>query len=122
VWREEISTDDESMTEGDDKPHETRRDQGRREGRSWASTAPLEEKVRLWEVLPDPDIEHYSRCAQIAVWLKQEFTDPERPQWPTLFPLLESRGLPEILTPGDVWLAGFVDGALDVMGFKPQAD
>lgn len=106
-----------------DAPYETRREQGKREGRSWAATAPPEEKVQLWEALPDANIEHYSRCAQIAVWLKQELRDGgDQRRWPTLYPLLMDQGLPEVLTSADVWLAGFVDGALDVMGFKPQPD
>src|ERR1700693_4935623 len=108
--------------DGDESP-EARRDNGERSGRSWAATAPLEEKVQLGEMLPDPNIEHESRSAQIARWLKQELLDPQnQARWPTLFPLLEGRGLTETMSDTDTWLAGFVDGALDVMGFKPQAD
>lgn len=111
------------MKVSQDVPYETRREQGQREGRSWAATALPEEKVQLWEAHPETNIEYYSRCDQIAGWLKQELRDADdQRRWPTLYPLLEDRGLLEMLASGDVWLAGFVDGALDVMGFKPQAD
>ena len=107
----------------DNEPSEARRENGERAGRSWAATAPLEEKVQLAEMLPDPNVEHDSRCAQIARWLKQELLDPQnQARWPTLFPLLEGRGLTEAISDTDTWLAGFVDGALDVIGFVPRAD
>lgn len=106
-----------------DESPEARREHGERVGRAWAATAPLEEKVQLGEMLPDPNVEHNSRCAQIARWLKQELLDPQNhARWSTLFPLLERRGLTETMSDTDTWLAGFVDGALDVIGFEPRAD
>jgi hypothetical protein len=45
---------------------EARSELGARVGRSCAATAPLEEKVQSEEVLPSPDIEHDTRCAQMA--------------------------------------------------------
>jgi hypothetical protein len=106
------------MTEIDDnESSEARRENGERAGRSWAATAPLEEKVQLGEMLPDPNVEHDSRCAQIARWLKQQLLDPQnQARWPTLFPLLKGRGLTETMSDTDTWLAGFVDGALDMIG------
>jgi hypothetical protein len=35
---------------------------------------------------------------------------------------MEGRGLSETMSETDTWLAGFVDGALDVIGFVPRAD
>jgi hypothetical protein len=106
------------MTEPDDnETPEARHEHGERVGRSWAATAPLEEKVQLGEMLPDPHVEHDSRCAQIARWLKQELLDPQnQTRWPTLYPLLEARGLTETMSDTDTWLAGFVDGALSMIG------
>lgn len=107
----------------DGESPEARREHGERVGRSWAATAPLEEKVQLGEMLPDPKVEHESRCAQIARWLKQELLDQQnQARWPTLFPLLEGRGLTEAMSDTDTWLAGFVDGALDMIGFVSPAD
>jgi hypothetical protein len=106
-----------------DESAEERRDNGERSGRSWAATAPLGEKGQLGEMLSDPNVEHDSRCAQIARWLKQELLDPQnQARWPTLFPLLERRGLTEAMSDTDTWLAGFVDGALDVIGSTSRAD
>ena len=106
----------------DTESPEARRDNGERAGRSWAATAPLEEKVQLGEMLPDPNIEHESRSAQIARWLRQELLDSQsQARWPSLFPLLEARGLSEAVSDTDTWLAGFVDGALDLIGFVPRA-
>jgi hypothetical protein len=112
------------MVEIDDgESPEARRENGERAGRSWAATAPLDEKVQLGAMLPDPNVEHDSRCAQIARWLKQELLDAQnQARWPTLFPLMEGRGLSETMSETDTWLAGFVDGALDVIGFVPRAD
>jgi hypothetical protein len=109
------------MLDGDDaKATEARREQGAQVGRSWAATAPLEEKEQFQEVLPDPDVEHDSRCAQIARTLQQALLDPQhQARWPTLYPLVESRGLTEAANAPDTWLEGFVDGALDVMGLNP---
>lgn len=102
-------------------PAEARRDQGAQVGRSWAATAPLEEKVQFEEMLPSPQVEHDSRCAQLAHALKQAFLDPQNlSRWPTLYPLLEGRGVTETSSAPDTWLAGFVDGALDVMGLNPE--
>jgi len=114
-------------TSDDDQLHETRRQQGRRHGGTWAATAPLEEKVRLWEILPDPNVEHYSRCVEISRQLKHELTHDERRAhpghhegWRTLYPLLEEQGLAAIMSETDTWLAGFVDGALVAMGLEPH--
>jgi len=105
-----------------DVPVETRRELGTRDGRFWAATAPLDEKVRLWEMFPDPNTDHDSRCAQVAHSLKKEIRDPNTPErWPTLSPLLRDRGLTETLSDTDAWLAGFLDGALDVMGVELEA-
>ena len=119
--------EDDMTTSDEDQPHETRRQQGRRHGSSWAARAPLEEKVRLWEIEPDPEVEHYSRCLEISRQLKQELTHDERyahlPHhggWRTLYPLLEEQGLVEITSETDTWLAGFVDGALVAMGLEPH--
>jgi hypothetical protein len=112
------------MGEGDSvRQLEDRRENGERVGRSWAATAPLEEKMQLVKMLPDPNVENDSRCAQVARWLRQELLDPQNDgRWPTLHPLLEGRGLTETMIDTDTWLAGFVDGALDMIGFEPQAD
>jgi len=112
------------MLDGDDnKPAETRREQGALVGRSWAATAPLQEKVDFAEMLPNPQVEHDSRCAQMARALKQAFLDPQyQGPWSTLYPLLEGRGLIETAGDTDTWLAGFVEGALDVMGLNPEGD
>jgi hypothetical protein len=110
------------MLDGDDNnPAEARREQGALVGRSWAATAPLEEKVHFAEMLPSPQVEHDSRCAQMARALKQAFLDPQNQgPWSTLYPLLEGRGLMETAGDTETWLAGFVDGALDVMGLNPE--
>jgi hypothetical protein len=105
----------------DNSPAEARRDQGSQVGRSWAATAPLEEKVHFEEMLPSPQVQHDARCAQMADALKQAFLDPQNQgRWPTLYPLLEDRGVTETSSDPDTWLAGFVDGALDVMGLNPE--
>jgi hypothetical protein len=111
------------MLDGDDaKPTEARREQGAQAGRAWAATAPLEEKQQFQDVLPDPDVEHDSRCALIARTLKQALLDPgNEARWPTLYPLVESRGLTDAADAPDTWLEGFVDGALDVMGLNPAS-
>ena len=73
------------------------------------------------EMLPSPQVEHDLRCAQMAHALKQAFLDPHNQgRWATLYPLLEGRGLTETSSDPDTWLAGFVDGALDVMGLNPE--
>ncbi len=118
----DVSARGHDMQDGDaNTPAEARRDQGAQVGRSWAATAPLEEKVQFEEMLPSPHGEHDSRCAQMAHALKQAFLDPQNQgRWPTLCPMLEGRGVTETSSDPDTWLAGFADGALDVMGLNPE--
>jgi hypothetical protein len=101
-------------------PADAQRELGAELGRSWAATAPLEEKAQFDEMLPSSQIEHDSRCAQMARALRQAFLDPQNQgRWPALYPLLEGRGLTDTTSDTDTWLEGFVDGALDVMGLNP---
>lgn len=102
-------------------PADAQREHGAQLGRSWAATAPLEEKVQFEKMLPSPQSEHDSQCAQVAGALRQAFLDPQNQgRWPALYPLLEGRGLTDTTSDTDRWLEGFVDGALDVLGLHPQ--
>jgi hypothetical protein len=99
---------------------DAQREHGAQLGRSWAATAPLEEKVQFEKMLPSPQVEHDSRCAQMAHALRQALLDPQNQgRWPALYPLLAGRGLSDTTTDTDRLLEEFVDGALDVMGLNP---
>lgn len=101
-------------------PGDAQREHGAQLGRSWAATAPLEEKVLFEEMLSSAHVEHDLRCSQMARALRQTFLDPQNQgRWPALYPLLEGRGLTDTTGDTDGWLEGFVDGALDVMGLNP---
>jgi hypothetical protein len=101
-------------------PAEAQREHGAQLGRSWAATAPLEEKIQFEKMLPSPQVAHDSRCEQMGRALRQAFLDPQsEARWPALYPLLEGRGMTDTTSDTDTWLEGFVDGALDVMGLNP---
>lgn len=84
---------------------ETNWSQGKRSGRQWAlQTAKHGELENLDDTFPAGELVHQDRCLQIAKDI--DYHDVEA--WPTLYFWLEDTN------PKLNWLAGFVDGALEV--------